>query len=76
MPFQLQETVDQKTLNRFEVLLQKSTNGHGDFKYYNSFKCPHCSSPFIDFEKNKDIRPTEYYGNRLINQEFERFEKK
>jgi hypothetical protein len=73
MPNQLQETIDEKTLEEIEQLLPKSTNGN--FKYYNSFRCPHCSSPFIDFEKHKDIRQNEYYGNRLINQEFERFEK-
>ncbi len=76
MPSQLQEKVDQKTLNRIEKLLAKSTSGYGDFKYYNSFNCPHCGSPFIDFEKHEDIRPTEYYANRLINQEFEQFENK
>ena len=57
-----------------EKQLPKSTNGHGSYKYYNAFRCPHCSSPFIDFEKNRDIRPNEYYGNRLINQKLQRYE--
>lgn len=74
MPTQLQETIDDRTLELAEKQLPKSTNGHGSYKYYNAFRCPHCSSPFIDFEKNRDIRPNEYYGNRLINQKLQRYE--
>lgn len=75
IPLQLQETVDEEVLSRMEELIPESNDGHGSFKYYNSFRCPHCNSPFIDFENNRELRPYEYYGNRLINQEFERLEK-
>jgi hypothetical protein len=75
MHIQLQEIIDYRTLELVEEQLPKSSNGNGSFKYYNSFRCPHCGSPFIDFEKNKDIRPKEYYGNYLINQELERLKK-
>ena len=74
MPTQLQETIDEKTLELVEQQLPKSTNGHGNFKYYNPFRCPHCCSTFIDFENNKNIRPNEYYGNRLINQKLQRLD--
>jgi len=76
MPLQLQEPVDENEIDRIERLLPESNDGHGSFKYYNSFKCPHCKSEFIDFENNKAIRPNEYYGNRLINDDFQEFDKK
>ncbi len=74
MPTQLQETINDKTLELVEEQLPKSANGHGSYKYYNPFRCPHCGSAFIDFENNKDIRPNEYYGNQLINHEPQRLD--
>jgi len=74
MPTQLQETVDGVVLELNEQQLPEPTNGLGSYKYYNSFRCPHCGSTFIDFENNKDIRPSEYYGNYLINEELQRIE--
>jgi len=65
MPTQLQETIDLTTLPEVERKLPKSADGN--FRYYNSFKCPHCLTPFIDFEKYKNMRPKEYYGNTLLN---------
>lgn len=65
MPTQLQETIDLSALPEVESKLPKSSDG--DFRYYNSFKCPHCLTPFIDFEKFKGMRPKEYYGNTLLN---------
>jgi hypothetical protein len=65
MPAQLQETVDLTVLADVESKLPKSSDG--SFRYYNSFKCPHCLAPFIDFNKYKDMRPKEYYGNTLLN---------
>lgn len=72
MTIQLQETIDEKTLELVEEQLPKLTNGHGSYKYYNPFRCPHCGSAYIDFENNKDLRRSEYYGNWLINQELQR----
>jgi hypothetical protein len=65
MPKQLQEAIDLRILCEVEGKLPKSSDG--DFHYYNSFKCPHCLTPFIDFGKYRDIRPKEYYGNTLLN---------
>jgi hypothetical protein len=64
MPKQLEKYIDVDLLSEVEEKLPKDVV----FKYYNSLKCPHCSTPFIDFEKHKEIRPNEYYGNTLINQ--------
>jgi hypothetical protein len=66
MPTQLQEKVDNYTLPEIENKLPKCDDGH--FRYYNSFRCPHCLASFIDFEKNQAMRPKEYYGNTLLNQ--------
>ena len=67
MPVQLQTHIDTLTLEIVEAKLPAPKNKPGTFKYYNSFKCPHCSASFIDFENYKEIRPQEYYGNTYIN---------
>jgi len=67
MPVQLQENIDSLKLQVVEEQLPIPSNGIGAFNYYNSFKCPYCLAPYIDF-KNKAIRPKEYYGNFHINQ--------
>jgi len=54
-----------KTPQEMDQNLRES--GWEDFAYYNSLRCPHCSAPFIDFEKFKEQREEEYYGNRHIN---------
>lgn len=66
MPTQLQETIDLAILKKLESLLPTFLDGH--FRYFNSFKCPHCLTSFIDFEKFPEMRPKEYYGNTLLNQ--------
>jgi hypothetical protein len=67
MPHQLQEIIDHGMLRDVEAALPIPLCGIGKFRYYNPFPCPHCQAPFIDFGKNKDIRPGEYYGNTLVN---------
>lgn len=67
LPTQLQPTIDSNKLEILEAKLPKTSNEFGKFRYYNSFKCPHCLTPYIDFEKYKEIRPQEYYGNTYIN---------
>jgi hypothetical protein len=67
LPQQLQDNIDPSVLEMLEAKLPKPICGSGAFRYYNSFKCPYCSEAFIDFEKNKWLRPGEYYGNTLIN---------
>jgi len=73
LPFQLQENVDDENLEIIEAILPIPSNGKGTFNYYNSFRCPHCLGPFIDFENNKEIRMKEYYGNSYINQELKKW---
>jgi len=67
VPAQLQENIDLMQLQIIERELAEMSNKEQPFRYYNSFKCPHCFAPFIDFENNKAIRPKEYYGNTYIN---------
>jgi hypothetical protein len=68
LPTQLQATIDNKTLESIESKLPTPSDNVGTFNYSNSLKCPHCLTPYIDFEKYKEIRPNEYYGNTYINQ--------
>jgi hypothetical protein len=49
-------------------MARQSPSNDGVFRYYNSFKCPSCLTPFIDFEKYREIRTQEYYGNVHINE--------
>ena len=73
MPVQMQKIIDNETLEKVEDQLPKPSNGSGEYKYYNSFRCPHCGAAYIDFENNKESRPSEYYGNYLINQPLQQF---
>ena len=74
IPASLQKAIDNSTLTTVEEQLPKPTVGSGKYKYYNPFRCPHCATAYIDFESYKDIRPTEYYGIRLINHELQRLD--
>jgi hypothetical protein len=67
IPKQLQQDFDQEVLEEVESMLPDPTHGKGKFRYYNPLKCPHCKAQFIDFERLPQIRPSEYYGNTLIN---------
>lgn len=75
LPTQLQATVDDTTIKNVESIIAKGLNNMESFKYYNSFNCPHCLTPFIDFENNKQSRPKEYYGNTYINNKPRRWTK-
>lgn len=68
LPVQLQTEVALEDLKLVEAELPNSSNQN--FKFYNSFCCPHCNKPFIDFAKDNTIRTTEYYANKLINTKF------
>ena len=61
-------TIDIKSLEAIETKLPRPSNNIGTFNYYNPFRCPHCLTPYIDFENHKEIRKNEYYGNTYINQ--------
>jgi len=68
LPAQLQKDIDGDGLIGVEARLPLPSNKFGSFKYYHSFKCPHCQATYIDFENHKEIRPNEYYGNTYINE--------
>ena len=69
LPNQLSSPENEIVLRELESKLPKPSNNQGEFKYYNPLRCPFCYHPYIDFEKYKEIRPNEYYGNTYINQE-------
>jgi len=69
LPYQLSSPENEIELRELESKLPKPSNNKGEFKYYNPLRCPFCYQPYIDFEKHKEIRPNEYYGNTYINQE-------
>lgn len=69
IPKQLEKHIDFNTVEIIDTELAKKLK-RNNFKYYNSFRCPHCLNPFIDFEKNKQARPNEYYANKIINTDF------
>jgi hypothetical protein len=69
LPYQLSSPENEIELRELESKLPKPSNNKGEFKYYNPLRCPFCYQPYIDFEKYKEIRPNEYYGNTYINQE-------
>lgn len=60
-------------LSQLEGELPKAPDG-SIFSYLNPFRCPHCSAPYIDFEKYPEERSSEYYGNYFIGSELLRYE--
>ena len=58
---------DLASVERFEARLPECLECGGNFKYYNSFLCPHCSKPYIDFERFPYLRELEYYANYLYD---------
>ena len=67
LPRQLEKVNNEKFLKKIESQLPKSKDG--EFRYFNSFRCPYCNEKYIDFESNKEMRPNEYYCCYLINSE-------
>jgi len=68
-PGQLADSIDLEALAAAEGKLPRPSRAAGEFRYYNPFRCPHCQAPYVDFEKFPEIRPGEYYGNTLINEQ-------
>jgi len=68
LPVQLEENLENINLDNVERELPSPKTSNSTFKYYNPFRCPHCSAPYIDFESHRQIRAKEYYGNTYINQ--------
>ncbi|HNP33713.1 MAG TPA: hypothetical protein PKN96_10515 [Flavobacterium sp.] len=67
VPHQLQKDIERISLSELEDNLPSTSDG--SFKYFNNFCCPHCEAPYINFDKNREIRPTEYYVHFYLNQE-------
>ncbi|MEJ5223561.1 MAG: hypothetical protein WHV44_03825 [Anaerolineales bacterium] len=64
---------DFEKLAILEAHLPKAKDGTR-FKYKNSFRCPHCGSAYIDFERFPEQREREYYGNYFYGDEIIKFE--
>lgn len=37
------------------------------FRYYNSFNCPHCGKPYIDYKKYPEMKEYGNFGCMFIN---------
>jgi hypothetical protein len=66
--------VDLEMVRRFESKLPLCEKCGGEFRYYNSFRCPHCLAPYIDFKRYPHDREVEYYGNQLYGDTLQWFE--
>lgn len=53
---------DYTELAKLEAELPLAPDGTR-FQYMNSFNCPHCRQPYIDFQAHPQLREGEYYGN-------------
>ena len=53
---------DMGAVVRLESQLPPAPDGT-KYEYLNPFRCPHCSEPYIDFERHAGLREVEYYGN-------------
>lgn len=60
-------TPDPQSLADLESKLPLAPDGTS-FRYTNSFRCPHCGAPYIDFEKYPEYRSGEYYGNYFVGE--------
>lgn len=66
---------DIKAISKLEKRLPMAPDGTS-FKYLNPLRCPHCKSPYLDFEKFPKDREHEYYGNTFFGQEAIEYEEK
>lgn len=56
-------------VERFEAKLPPCDRCGKRFRYYNSFRCPHCAAAYIDFQRHPLERAGEYYGNHMYRQD-------
>jgi predicted amidophosphoribosyltransferase len=68
-PQPLQETIDRTTLADVEAKMPLCSACGTRFRYFNPLRCPHCASPYLDFERFPQMRPFEYYGCILAGRE-------
>lgn len=59
----LPDVSDKKKLEEFESKLPLCNECGTHFRYFNPLRCPHCSEPYIDFQKYPEQRTLERYGN-------------
>lgn len=52
-------------IKAFEAKLPPCERCGKHFGYFNSFRCPRCSAPYIDFQRYPSQRSGEYYGNYM-----------
>ena len=64
---------DPKALAKLEACLPPCEKCGGAFRYLNPFRCPHCTAPYIDFQKHPNERETEYYGNHLYGDALQKY---
>lgn len=65
--------VSVEELATLERKLPKAPDGT-TFSYLNPLRCPHCATPYIDFERFPEDREHEYYGNILFGASIMRYE--
>lgn len=65
---------DEQKLAQLEARLPACAACAGRFSYWNSLRCPHCLAPYIDFERHREDRYSEYYGSTLYGAEPQRWE--
>lgn len=63
---------DPAALANLEARLPLAPDG-SSYKYFNPFRCPHCSAPYIDFAAAPALRRAEYYGNYFVGSELIRY---
>ena len=57
-----------EALAKLQSLLPAAPDGTS-FEYFNSLRCPHCGSAYIDFTKHPEQRESEYYGNTFFGEQ-------
>lgn len=69
LPIQdLPSSLDAQSLADFEKCLPLAPDNSA-FHHFNSFLCPHCKAPYIDFSTYPELRKKEYYGNYFVGNE-------
>lgn len=75
LPGTTTKVIDYEKIWEIESVLPKLSDGQ-TFKYFNSFSCPHCLSPYIDFRKYPEDRQYEYYGNVHVGRKSIKYSRK
>lgn len=65
---------DLRALTELEARLPLAARDRTRFRYNNPLRCPHCRTPYIDFERHPTQREHEYYGNYFYGDKPQRFQ--